>query len=312
MRSYTCVIALSIAALSADELATLSPAASYTYEYGFSDYHFIDPDRPWHVEGRTRYIAPARFENHHRGHVDNSDVDAAVYYTQFFNDENSLTYELGYDFFRFRWKKNPRFSQSNFSYLSASLGYVSTTLDRWRWIVNAGFSVDAARFDFAKSAVGHAMLWGRYHFAECCGVHVGMVGWYGVLNGHAWPIIGFDWKFCDKWSANAIFPVDYSLNYAFNENWSLEVAYSSFGGPYQYPRRAHEGRNGFGDPIFSVFSNGVELLAKYKFEHLLRVSLGGGWNFGGWIHIKDTNNHHGKYFHYNSAPYAQGNLELTF
>ncbi len=312
MRLTFSLIAFSTAAIYAAELASLSPAASYTYEYGFSDYHFIDPDRPWHVEGRYHYVAPAKFESHHRSHVDYSDVDTALYYTQFFNDENSLTYELGYDLLRFNWKKNPRFSASNYNYLVASLGYVSTMLDRWRWIVNAGFSVDAAHLNFAKTAVGHAMLWGRYHVADCCGVHVGMLGWYGVLNGRGLPILGFDWKFNDHWSANAIFPVDYSLNYAFDENWSLEAAYSSFGGPYQYPRRGHEGKNGFHDPIFSVHSNGAELMLKYKFEHLFRVSLGAGWDFGGWIYIKDAHNHHGKYYHYNSAPYAQGNVELTF
>lgn len=308
MRFVFSLIALSSAALYANEVAHLSPSASYTYEYGFSDYHFIDPDRPWHVEGRYRYVAPAKFENHHRGHTLYADADAAIYYSQFFNDENSLTYEIGYDFLQFNWKKNPRFSQKHFNYLAASLGYVSTTLDRWRWIVNAGFSVDAAHLNFSKTAVGHAMLWGRYHFADCCGVHVGMLGWYGVLTGRGWPIIGFDWQFCDKWSANAIFPIDYSLAYAFNDNWSLEAAYDNFGGPFRYPRRVHEKNHS----IFSVHSNGVGLNLKYKFEHLLRVSLGGGWNFGGWILIKDQHKHHGKYYHFNSAPYAQGNLELTF
>jgi hypothetical protein len=312
MRLTLSAIALSMVAVYADELATLSPAAAYTYEYGFSDYHFVDPDRPWHVEGRYHWVAPAKFERHRKGHVDYSDVDSAFYFTQFFNDENSLTYEIGYDFLQFKWEKNPRFSQSNFNYLAASLGFVSTTLCNWRWIVNAGFSVDAVHLDMAKSGVGHAMLWGRYHFADCCGVHVGMLGWYGILNGHAWPIIGFDWKFNDSWSANAIFPIDYSLNYAFTENWSLEAAYSSIGGPYKYPRRARGGVEGFRDPIFSVHSNGLELMLKYKFEHLIRISVGGGWDFGGWIYIKDGQNHHGKYYHYESAPYAQGNLELTF
>lgn len=311
MRLVLSSLVLSIAAVYADELATLSPAAAYTYEYGFSDYHFIDPDRRCHVEGRYHYVAPAKFDNT-RGHVDYSDVDAAIYFTQFFNEENSLTWEIGYDFLKFKWKENPRFTQSNFNYLAASLGYLSTTLEKWRWIVNAGLSVDASHLDLAKSGVGHAMLWGRYHFATCCGVHVGMLGWYGILNGHAWPIIGFDWKFCENWSAVAIFPIDYSLNYAFTENWSLEAAYSSIGGPYKYPRRARDGINGYSNPIFSVHSNGLELILKYKFEHLLRVSVGGGWDFGGWIHIKDSHNHRGKYFHYQSAPYAQGNVELTF
>ncbi len=281
-------------------------------EYGFLDYHFIDPDRPWHVESRYRAVGKAQFKSHRRGNVNYSDADAAVFYTQFFNDENSLTYELGYDFLRFDWSKNTRFSETNFNYLIGSLGYVSTTLDRWRWIVNAGFSVDACRLNFAKSAAFHGMLWGRYHFADCCGVHVGILGWYGVLNGHAWPIFGFDWKFNDRWSTKAIFPWEYLLNYAFDDNWSLEAGYSTFGGPYRYPRRAHDGRKGFADPIFTVYSNGAELSLKYKFEHLLRASLGAGWDFGGWIYIKDHDNHRGKYFHYNSAPYAQGNLELTF
>ena len=312
MRLIFSSILLSTAASFAAEMAPLSSAASYVGEYGFTDYHFIDPDRPWHVEGRYRYVGPAKFENHRRGHVDYSDADTAIYYTQFLNDENSLTYELGYDYMQFKWEKNPRFRQQNFNYLAASIGYVSTTLDRWRWIVNAGFSVDAARLDFAESGVGHAMLWGRYHFADCCGVHVGMLGWYGVLNGHGWPIFGFDWSFNDHWSANAIFPFDYSLTYSFDENWSMNVGYSNFGGPYRYPRRAHDGVKGYRDPIFTVYSNGAELSFNYKFEHLLRVSLGGGWDFGGWIHIKDGHNHRGKYFRYESAPYARGNLELTF
>jgi opacity protein-like surface antigen len=298
MRLLTCLVLVSSTAIAA--------------EYGFSDYYFVDPDRPWHFDGRYRAVARAEFENHKRGHVDYSDATAGLYYTQFLNDENSLTYELGYDLLRFDWEKNPRFKQKNFNYLIGSLGLVSTTLERWRWVLNAGFSVDAAYFDFAKSAVGHAMLWGRYHFADCCGVNIGVLGWYGVLNGRAWPIIGFDWKFNEQWSANAVYPCDFSLNYAFADNWSVDLAYACFGSPYRYPHRAHDGKNGYHGSIFEVFANAAELCLKFKFEHLLRASLGAGWNFGGWILVKDHENHHGKYYHYNSAPYIQGSVALTF
>ena len=102
-------------------LLTLSMSA-LAAEYGFSYYHFIDPDRPWHVEGQYRIVGSADFDNHRRGHVNYADADAGLYYTQFFNDENSLTYELGYDFLRFNWGKNPRFSANNFNYLVGSLG----------------------------------------------------------------------------------------------------------------------------------------------------------------------------------------------
>ncbi len=289
----------------------ISPLLAYAAEYGLSDYHFIDPDRPWHVETRYRAVAPAKFRTHRWGKVMYSDATAGVYFTQFFNDENSLTYELGYDYLRFHWPKNPRFTGENYNYLNGSLGYVSTTLDRWKWIINSGFSIDTDHFDFAKTSVGHAMLWGRYSFADCCGVHVGILGWYGVLSGRAWPIFGFDWKFNDQWSAKSVYPWDFSLNYAFNDNWSIDASYAWFGYPYRYPHRAHHGINGFHDPIFMVYSNGAELDLKYKFEHILRASVGIGWDFGGWILIKNRHSHN-KYFHYDNAPFVQGSFEITF
>ncbi len=292
--------------------STLLVSSLTAAPYGFSDYYFVDPDRHWHTEASYRWIAEADFEKHHFHHLNYSDADAGLYYTQNFDDENSLTYELGYDYLRLNWDRNPRFHQKNFNYLIGSLGYVSTTIDRWRWIINTGFSVDAERLDFGPSGVYHGMLWGRFHFIDTMGIHVGVLGWYGVKNGRGFPIFGFDWKFNDKWSGNAIFPVDYSLAYSFDESWSLETSYASFGGPYKYPRRAHEGVHGFRDPIFFVYSNGVDLVLKYKFEHLLRASIGGGWDFGGWVYIKNHKSHHGKYYHFKSAPYVQGSLALTF
>ncbi len=280
--------------------------------YGFSDYYFADPERHWHVEAAYRGVGKAEFEKNKWHHLNYADADAALYYTQPLDDENSLTYGLGYDFLRLDWHQNPRFSQSNFHYLVGSIGYVSTTLDRWRWIINTGFSVDAARLDFGPSAVYHAMLWGRFHFTDCCGVHIGALGWYGVKNGRGFPVFGFDWKWGDKWSANTVFPIDYSLTYHLSDNWSLETAYANFGGPYKYPRLAHEGAKGFRESILMVYSNGVDLALKFKFEHLLRASLGVGWNFGGWLFIKNHENHDGKYYHFNSAPYAQGSIALTF
>ncbi len=289
-------------------LATSLSAA----QYGFSDYYFVDPDRNWHVEGSYRWVGQADFEKSKWHHINYSEADAGLYYTQIFDDENSLTYGLGYDYLGLHWKENPRFDQQNFNYVVGSLGFVSTTLERWRWIFNAGFSVDAERMDFGPSGVYHGMLWGRFHFIDNMGIHVGALGWYGVKNGRGFPVFGFDWRFNDKWSGNAIFPVDYSITYSFDESWSVETAYASFGGPYKYPRRAHNGAPGFHDPIFSVYSNGVDLTLKYKFEHLLRATLGVGWDFGGWVYIKNHESHHGKYYHFKSAPYAQGSIALTF
>ncbi len=306
MRSY---FTASILSILVDLAVTVSLSAA---PYGFSDYYFADPDRPWHVEGAYRWVGEADFETPKRHHLNYSDADFGLYYTQVLDDENFLSYSLGYDYLKLDWQKNPRFHQTNFNYLVGSVGYISTTLERWRWIINTGFSVDAGHMDFGPSGVYHAMLWGRFHFADYLGIHVGALGWYGVKNGRAFPVFGFDWKFNEKWSGNSIFPIDYSVTYSFDESWSLETAYASFGGPYKYPRRAYEGAPSFGNPIFFVYSNGVDLTLKYKFEHLLRASLGLGWNFGGWVYIKNHESHHGKYYEFNSAPYVQGSVALTF
>jgi hypothetical protein len=175
--------------------SSLLATSLYAAPYGFSDYYFVDPDRHWHVEGSYKWIAPAEFEKHEYHHINYSDADFGLYLTQSFDDENSLTYQLGYDYLGLGWNKNPLFDQRNFNYLVGSLGFVSTTLDKWRWIINTGFSVDAARMDFGPSGVYHAMLWGRYHFIDHLGIHVGALGWYGVENGRGYPVFGFDWRF---------------------------------------------------------------------------------------------------------------------
>lgn len=293
-------------------LTLLASAALGAKEYGFLEYYFVDADHPIHIAGRYRQIGKAEFEKHHHGDVKYADGYAAAFYTHFLDEDNALSFGAGYDYMKFDWKKNPRFHETVFNYATASIGLISTTLERWRWIVNAGLSVDSNHFDFAKSGVYHAMLWGRYHYQDFCGVHIGAVGWYGVKNGYALPIIGFDWRLSSHWRLNTIFPVDFSIRYLFNDYWSLEGAYSGFGGPYRWPRRAHDGRKGFHDPIFSVYSSGLDLNLRYDYDHLFRIAIGGGWNFGGWIEIKNSNNNNGKYYHYNAAPYVQATAAFTF
>ena len=293
-------------------LGSLSLSSAYGVSYGFSDYYFVSPKTHWHMEGRYRHVGKAEFKHHEYGHLNYADANAALFYNHSFNEDNALSWELEYDYLKVDWAENPRFRQTNFNYFGSSLGYVSTEINKWRWIINTGFSVDTHHFNFGKTAVYHGMLWGRYSFAEGAGVNMGVIGWYGVLNGYTLPIFGFDWFWGRHLKFNFIFPLNGSINYSFTPNWALELSYSGFGGPYKYPRRASEGIGAYSNPIFKLYSSGMDLNLNYEYNHILRASLGGGWNFGGWILIKDHNNHHGKYYKYNSAPYAQGSLALSF
>lgn len=271
-----------------------------------SDYTFIDKDRPVHFEAEYRTVGRAKFSNHKfkHSHVNYADGFASVYYTRFLNPTNTLTGQVGYSYMKFDWDENPRFRQDNFNFATASLAWVASGFGKWRLISDLGFSVNAQNFDFGKTAVYYGLIWGRYHYSNTLGLHLGAFGYTGVENQFALPILGIDYRFRERWVLTAIFPLDLSLTYAITEHWSASVAYATFGGPYGYPIRARHGIGPFKDPIFELFSQGAELDFEYRYKHIF-FGLGGGWNFGGWIDIRNSHNHHGKQYDFNSAPYAQ-------
>ncbi len=278
-----------------------------------SDYSFVTPERHVHIEGNYRPVAEAHVKK--GGHLLYADSSDSLFLSHFLNCDNALSWQLGYNYMKIDWNKNPSFSQTNFNYAKASLGYITTSMEGWRWILNGGATVDATTFNFGKSGVYSGFFWGRYHFNNCLGVHAGLYGYAGVRNAYTLPILGVDWRIGERWQLNAIFPIDFSLEYFFAKNWSSEISYASFGGPYRIPWRTHNGH------ILEVHSTGVEWDLNYDCnqrynsdpcDKWFNASIGLGWNFGGWLLIKDEHNHHGKYYHYDSAPYAQVEAALNF
>ncbi|CAM0117332.1 hypothetical protein [Rhabdochlamydiaceae symbiont of Dictyostelium giganteum] len=280
--------------------------------YGFSDYNFINPSTPYQIEGTTHYVDKAFFKDQTKGHLHYGDASNTLYYTHFIDEENSLTYGMGYDFLNLGWKNNPAFLENQFHYLNGSVGFVSTTLKDWRWVINSGFSVDTKGLNFGQSAVYHGMLWGRYDTTKNIGVNVGALGWYGVKNGRAFPIFGIDSCYRDHWKIQAIFPLDASISYQLDKNWLLGVMYENVGGPYKYPRRAHHPLIEESSPIFMIKSTGITALLQFNQEEHIQASLGAGWNLGGSLLIKDSTNHNGIRYPFHSAPYAQGNFSMNF
>lgn len=278
-----------------------------------TDYQFIEKNRHVFLEGEARMTGKADFESHHNGHLYYADSLDSLYLSHTFKKKNTLSWQLGYSYLRLNWDNNPRFQQKNFSYFLTSLGWISTSIDQWRWIFNGGVSVDAEMLNFAKSAVYWGLMWGRFQYTDAFALHVGFFGYVGVRNSYGLPILGIDWKWTPKWKLSIVFPIDGSIQYQFDKWWNLALKYTGFGGPYRYPRRVHSNEtSGFKAAIFEVFSTGFELDLNYKYENRIGFGLGGGWNLGGWILTKDAHNHHGKYFHFNGSPYGQANLFLNF
>lgn len=298
-------------------LHSIAPAPLFflttSYEL-ITDYSFVSKKHPVHFDGEFRDVGSAKFYTHSvkGSHANYQDAHAFLYYSHYLTPDNSLSWKLGYSFLDFNWPKNPRFEENDYHFVNASLGWVSTSVQDWRWILSTGVSVDAQTFNFGQSGVYYGMMWGRYHFSDTIGMHIGWAGYVGVKNGYLLPILGIDWRTGKHWKFNGIFPVNISAEYLFNKHWSTALEVATFGRPYRFPIRVHGGKDGYLNGIFEIYSPGLELDLKYQRTGRLCASFGGGWNFGGWILIKDHGNHHGKYFKYNGAPYIQGKLEFSF
>ena len=280
-----------------------------------TDYAFVDKEHLAHIDAEYRHVGKAKFYSPKSiagSHQSYSDAHTNLYLSHYIGDKNALSGKIGYSFLEFDWAKNPRFQGDDYPFVTASLGWITTSINRWRWILSTALSVDAQTFNLSKSGVYYGLAWGRFAWRPNFGLHLGWFGYTGVKNGYQLPILGFDWHLNSNWHLNAIFPIDASLHYHFNACWSLYVQASSFGRPYRFPIRAHEGIGRYRKGIFEVFSTGVELNLKYRLKPTFSAIAGGGWNLGGWILIKDHNNHHGRYYKFDGAPYAQGKLTFTF
>ncbi|MBS0620803.1 MAG: hypothetical protein JSS61_05025 [Verrucomicrobia bacterium] len=296
-------------------LVGLVPLFFLTTSYELiTNYGFVDKENPLHFDAEYRHVAPAKFRT---ASVKGSkatydDAHAYLYYSHYLTPDNSLSWKVGYSALEFDWSQNPRFRGDHYHFASASLGWVSTSIQDWRWILATGVSVDTHTFNFGKTGVYYGMMWGRYQFSPNIGMHIGWCGYVGVENGYVLPILGIDWSVGKHWQFNGIFPVNLSIQYNFNASWAMSIEAAAFGRPYRFPMRVHDGIGKFDGGIFEVYSKGVELDLKYRFGNNFYASIGGGWNFGGWILIKDHANHHGKYYKFDDAPYGQARLGCTF
>lgn len=279
-----------------------------------SDFFFVHPQHPWHFYAGYSQVGKANFrhQDFKNSHVYFSEAEASLYYSTFLNEKNIVSVEVGDLYINFDWEDNPRFRQNIYNTLNTSIAFISMSWDRWRWVINPGVTVDAATLNYSKSAVYYGLLWGRYAYSSFTGLHIGVFGWGGIKNHYVLPVVGIDWTNGQNWRVNMIFPLDASIEYQINPQWTTLVAVDAFGGPYRFPRRIHKGNGDFKNGIFEVYSAGAEVAVDYRPNALVKTELGVGYNWGGWILIKDKNNHHGKYYHFNAAPYIQGNIAVTF
>ena len=294
--------------------ALLAPILFLSSSYVLlTDYCFVHTPKHLFLEGEYRGASKARFRTHSvkGSHQKYADGFAALYYSHALNTTNFLSVEVGDSYLKFDWPRNPRFTHSKYNIAVGSLGWVSTSIDRWRWILSGTATVSAHDMNFGRNGVYYGLMWGRYAFSHTTGIHLGFHGHYGMRNGYLLPLIGFDTHFWQKWQLNLIFPVDFSLTYTLSNNWSASVKGVTFGRPYRHPWRVQGGIGRYKEGIFEVYASGAELDLNFKL-HSFNAGAGLGYNFGGWILIKDRHNNHPKYYKYDDAYFGRLFATLNF
>jgi hypothetical protein len=287
-----------------------------------SDYTFLNEDLfvrekcVFHFEADFGQVGSAKVTSGLHGHgtsLNYGEGNSSLYFSHFLNQENSLTWQAGANFVNLGWKNNPNHFKNEYTYGISSLTWISHSLERWRWVLNGGVAVDATTFNFGRSGVYYTMLWGRYAQTEHLGVHLGFFGYYGTHNGYMLPILGVDWQIAKRWEFKGVFPIDLSLTFDITRQLKASILATSLGGPYRFPRRIHGGNDTeFGDGIFKIYSTVLEADLKFIQKNFFQIGAGGGWNFGGWLQLTGSHNHHKTYYQFDGAAYARVFGTLTF
>lgn len=278
-----------------------------------TNYWFADPKHPAHFEGQYRKAAPMKFTTPSvkGSHLHYSDATSSFYYTHALNENNLLIPQVGYYHLEVDWKENPRFTGDNYDYAIGSIGWVSTSIEKWRWALAATFSLSTSNPDPIDTGVGYALVWGRYEFKPHTYAHIGFYGFTGVKNVYFVPIIGMEFFLTDQFLISAVFPFDIAARFFLSKDWYLSLAAEAFGSPYRFPQRIQGGKDGYKDGIFEIYSTVLDLSINFIQDHRFSFSLSGGYSLGGWMQIMNSHNSRGKYYKFDGAPYAQASLTFS-
>ncbi|MCI5053133.1 MAG: hypothetical protein MRY21_08385 [Simkaniaceae bacterium] len=278
-----------------------------------NDYFFLHEGRNVELEGYFAAIDKSHFKN--QGFQDTTikyqEAAGCAYFGGRLNQNNSICGEVGYNYFDLDWPENPKFTKKHFQDLVISMAYVTTSIDRWRWVVELGAHIDTEFFNLSKHTFATGVLWGRLMYTRSMGIHFGLLGQTGVKSTYILPIIGMDFYLSRKIKVNAVFPLDISMAYIFNRDWRAAVRYRSFGGWYKANHRLPVTQMAPEGALVAQSADGIDLGLYYK-RYGFSFSVFGGGSFGGWLLIQNPNHSDLRYYHFKPAPYVGAKAELAF
>lgn len=262
----------------------------------------LDADADWVLRSKHR-------GNEYSGHIDynhqEASFNAIVWYNECYREGISLG--LGYEHIWLHWNENPFFKRKEYNNLSTSFTYFTHRLCDWRWIFQATFNVDADKWDVNEYSDYDLLLWGLYHYCEDFHLHFGLYAQTGMKLDRVWPILGFDWQYCENWKINAVFPLNLSVVYTLNDMWSFAVAGRVFN---ERQRAGNEG--GFKKAVWRYENSGVEFDIENNWCNWLKTNIHAGYTFGGKLKVANRHAHDSHRFKFKSAPYFGGSIVADF
>jgi hypothetical protein len=254
--------------------------------------------------GRAKFDKGSYKGNHFT--YDEVDLDGTVVVHYNETHKEGITVNGGYAYRYFDWKQNPYFDQKGFNSVYFGLGFFTHRAGNWDWKGFARVNLDPCHLNLNEYMWFDMLLWGRYKFACDWGFHAGIIALTGMKIDRVYPIIGLDWSYSDRIKINAIFPLDFSIVFKYNCDWSFYL------GSRTWDVRQRTGKDeNVERALWEYRAAGAEIAADYRWKMFVaNVHL--GYSLGGRVKISNEHHRHTKRLDFKSAPYAGGELSVNF
>ena len=220
--------------------------------------------------------------------------------------KEGLALTLGYSLYHLGWDHNPYFSEKNFNVITVGVGFFSHRCSSWDWKGLVKMNFDPCHLNFQDYVNWDLMLWGRYEIGDKWGFHTGFYALTGMKIDRVYPIIGLDWTPNEHWKVNAIFPLNFSVIYTLDGNWSFALASRV----WDVRRRVGEDEP-LSKGLWEYRNVGIEFACDYKYCGW-NVNAHAGYATGGHLKISDRHRSHSKRLNFNAAPYVGGEVAYNF
>jgi hypothetical protein len=283
-------------------LSLLNSGFSQEQEFSYWDIH------PIHAGVNAIRLGKAEVKAPQGGHLHFRKTNAFLYMLAPISRESYFFPRIEYNTFTLDWNKNPKFHEKRFSYVQFALTFYTIAVEKWRWITRVDYSIPRSQSKHAHEyGLFSALLWGRNEFAKDWHYHIGAFGYTGYEGEEVYPVIGFDYAPNAQWFFEAVFPLEYLIQYNVGKSWKLGLKGRPLKERFRTGKDEIQPRS-----VFNYSSMGAEFNVQY--EKPLRAEFEAyiGYNFGGKFYIKDSEGHNALYTRIEAAPYIGANFNWGF